>query len=80
MSFQFTVHLLLVDAASLSAIEGDFETVEHKSLLDSIDFPHTEAEDTGDLCVCRAPFLMLPFIAGKEDQGIENFLGPVFPL
>jgi hypothetical protein len=80
MSFQFAIHFFLVDSASFPAVEGDIETIDHEPLLDPIDFPHADAEHAGDLLVCGALFLMLPLIAGQEDQGIENFLGPVFPL
>lgn len=76
MSFKFTSHLLLVDAVSLPAVEGDVQTVDNKTLFNSIDFSHADAEDMGDLFVFGSCFLILPFIASQEDQGIEDFPAP----
>jgi len=51
MGFKITINFFSINPISVLSIKGDFKTVFNKALLYTINFSHTDVQDTGDFFV-----------------------------
>jgi len=80
MGFEIYICLFGISATAIFVVECDINSILDKSLLDPVNFSHAYLQNARDLFISRTSFLILAFIAPKQNQRVENFCDFWLPL